>query len=134
MDHFDLRGQPNGNKGSSVGKQFGTGRNRFAAMGDTSALMRTRATAGVPRTLRPPTKLLSESTLSLSFFRDVRQQDIDRVVECVAATGSPRSIEETMPAVEIGAEPIVYRIVTAMLNCSQNSVARRIGLARLANG
>jgi dTDP-4-amino-4,6-dideoxygalactose transaminase len=48
-----------------------------------------RATAGLPRASLPATKVLAESTLSLPFFRDLRQQDIDRVVECVVApTGS----------------------------------------------
>jgi dTDP-4-amino-4,6-dideoxygalactose transaminase len=48
-----------------------------------------RATAGLPRALLPETKLLSESTLGLPFFRDLRQQGLDRVVECVVApTGS----------------------------------------------
>jgi hypothetical protein len=60
----------------------------------------------------PATKLLSESTLSLPFFRDLRQQDIDRVVgvRCRAdRLRRGRLRRPSMPAVEIGAEPIVYR-------------------------
>jgi dTDP-4-amino-4,6-dideoxygalactose transaminase len=44
-----------------------------------------RGTAGFPRALLPTTRMLSETTLGLPFFRDLRQQDVERVVECVLA-------------------------------------------------
>jgi dTDP-4-amino-4,6-dideoxygalactose transaminase len=50
------------------------------------------ATADFPRASLPVTKLLSESTISFPFYRDLRQHDINRVVECALAptnSGAP---------------------------------------------